>query len=195
MKKSLVFLLVGLLAFGFSNSKVSGQSTQSIGFSYFLNDFTTAERIRTTSLNTVVNNKSFAEMGEMNAGVAVNYFKSMGPKLNMGAYLGFSGVRYPMPGRNITNRGLLIEFSATLNKMMTTEDYYVQPYLTLGVGGHKFGSHYGAFIPAGLGLKLNIFSEANLFMSCNYRVPVTNETANYHFQHMIGLAAPLGKKK
>lgn len=186
---------MGLLAFGFSNSEVSGQGTRSIGFSYFLNDFTTAERIRTTSLNTVVNNKSFAEMGEMNAGVAVNYFKSMGPKLNMGAYLGFSGVRYPMRGRNITNRGLLVEFTATLNKMMTTEDYYVQPYLTLGVGGHKFGPHYGVFIPAGLGLKLNIFSEANLFITSNYRVPVTNETASYHFQHMIGIAAPLGKKK
>jgi hypothetical protein len=63
------------------------------------------------------------------------------------------------------------------------------------VGGHKYGPHFGAFLPAGLGLKLNVFNEANLFITTNYRVPVTNETANYHFQHMIGVAAPIGKKK
>ena len=118
MKKILFFSFICLLGIGSLNAQENGQATRSLGFSFFLNDFTTAQRIRTTSLNTVVNDKSFAEIGEMNAGVAVNYFKSMGSKLNMAASLGFSGIRYPMPGRNIANRGLLIEFSATMNMMM-----------------------------------------------------------------------------
>jgi hypothetical protein len=66
--------------------------------------------------------------------------------------------------------------------------------LVLGVGAHKFDVHYGAFIPAGLGLKLNVLGDASVVVSSTYRVPVTTETANYHFQHSIGIAAPLGKK-
>jgi len=194
MKK---FLL--LVAFASTVSFVQAQDNQkgaqTFGVSFYLNDFATASRIRTTSLNTVIAGKTFSRIGEMSAGLAVNYAKQIRPNTSFAASLGISGMRYPMTGRVINNSRSLLEFSAALNFMMTTDEYYVQPYLTLGVGGHRYGPHYGAFIPAGLGLKLNIFSEANLFITSNYRVPVTNETASYHFQHMIGVAAPLGKKK
>ncbi|MFM7511607.1 MAG: hypothetical protein ACKO33_07555 [Bacteroidota bacterium] len=194
MKK---FLL--LVAFASTVSFVQAQDNQkgaqTFGVSFYLNDFATASRIRTTSLNTVISEKTFSRIGEMSAGLAVNYAKQIRPNTSFAASLGISGMRYPMTGRVINNSRSLLEFSAALNFMMTTDEYYVQPYLTLGVGGHRYGPHYGAFIPAGLGLKLNIFSEANLFITSNYRVPVTNETASYHFQHMIGVAAPLGKKK
>lgn len=194
MKK---FLL--LVAFASTVSFVQAQDNQkgaqTFGVSFYLNDFATASRIRTTSLNTVIAEKTFSRIGEMSAGLAVNYAKQIRPNTSFAASLGISGMRYPMTGRVINNSRSLLEFSAALNFMMTTDEYYVQPYLTLGVGGHRYGPHYGAFIPAGVGLKLNIFSEANLFITSNYRVPVTNETASYHFQHMIGVAAPLGKKK
>ena len=194
MKK---FLL--LVAFASTVSFVQAQDNQkgaqTFGVSFYLNDFATASRIRTTSLNTVIAEKTFSRVVEMSAGLAVNYAKQIRPNTSFAASLGISGMRYPMTGRVINNSRSLLEFSAALNFMMTTDEYYVQPYLTLGVGGHRYGPHYGAFIPAGLGLKLNIFSDANLFITSNYRVPVTNETASYHFQHMIGVAAPLGKKK
>jgi hypothetical protein len=188
-----------LVAFASTLSYVQAQDTQkesqTLGVSFYFNDFATASRIRTTSLNTVIANKTFSPIGEMSAGLAVNYAKQMRAKTSFAASLGISGMRYPMKGRVINKSSSLLEFSAALNFLMTTDKYYVQPYLILGVGGHKYGPHYGVFLPAGLGLKLNIFSEANLFITSNYRVPVTNETASYHFQHMIGVAAPIGKKK
>jgi lipoprotein-anchoring transpeptidase ErfK/SrfK len=78
---------------------------------------------------------------------------------------------------------------------MTTEQYWVQPYIIAGVGAHKYRSYYGAFLPLGLGLKVNFFDEAYLFINSTYRVPVTTETANYHLQHSIGVAGALSKKK
>jgi hypothetical protein len=194
MKKFLLFV-----AFASTVSYLQAQDNQkgseTFGVSFYLNDFATASRIRTTSLNTVIADKKFSLIGEMSAGLSVNYSKQMRPNTTFAASLGLSSMRYPMTGRVITKNSSLVEFSAALNFMMNTDEYYVQPYLTLGVGGHKYGPHYGAFIPAGLGLKLNIFNEANIFITSNYRVPVTNETASYHFQHMIGVAAPIGKKK
>jgi len=196
MKKYLLLAISGTFLFATSTFAQDAKGLpKSFGVSFFLNDFATAARIRTTSLNTVVSEKSFSRVGEMSAGLAVNYFKQMQPRMSYAASLGLSGMRYPMPGRNITKSSMLVDFSATLNLMMTTDEYYVQPYLMLGVGGHKYGVHYGAYLPAGLGLKLNIFEDANVFVTSTYRVPVTTETANYHFQHAIGIAAPLGKKK
>jgi OmpA-OmpF porin, OOP family len=190
MKKFFNLIIAGFLLV----SVAQAQDSKSIGFSFFLNDFASAQRIRTTSLNTVINDKTFARMAEMNSGFAVNYYKQMRERMSFSAMLGVSGIRYPMPGRSITKNGSLMEFSATLNAMMTTDEYHVQPYLIMGVGMHKFGVHYGAFMPAGLGLKLNILGDASVVVTSTYRVPVTTETANYHFQHSIGIAAPLGKK-
>ena len=196
MKKYLLLVIAVVTIFATTTfGQETGAAPKSLGVSFFLNDFTTAAKIRSTSLNTVVNEKTFGQIGEMSAGLAVNYFKQLQPRLSYAASLGLSGMRYPMPGRNITKSSMLVDFSATLNMMMTTDEYYVQPYLVLGVGGHKYGVHYGAYLPAGLGLKLNIFEDANIFVTSTYRVPVTTETANYHFQHAIGVAAPLGKKK
>lgn len=196
MKKFLVLIITGCLLVPALHAQDGKDQPQSFGVSFFLNDFTTAANIRTTSLNTVLNQKTFGKIGEMSAGFAVNYFKQMRPRISSSAYLGVSSMRYPMPGRTITKGSMLVELSASLNLMMTTDEYYVQPYLMLGVGGHKFGPHYGVFLPAGLGVKFNIFEEANVFLTTSYRVPVSTETANYHFQHAIGVAAPLhGKKK
>lgn len=194
MKKFLYLIIAGCLLISSAQAQDSKPLAKSIGFSFFLNDFASAQRIRSTSLSQVINDKTFARMAEMNSGFAVNYYKQMRDRMSFNASLGISGLRYPMPGRNITKNGTLMEFSATINAMMTTSDYYVQPYLVLGVGAHKYGVHYGVFIPAGLGLKLNILGDASVVVTSTYRVPVTTETANYHFQHSIGIAAPLGKK-
>jgi opacity protein-like surface antigen len=174
MKKFLYLIIAGCLLISSAQAQDSKPLAKSIGFSFFLNDFASAQRIRSTSLSQVINDKTFARMAEMNSGFAVNYYKQMRDRMSFNA--------------------TLMEFSATINAMMTTSDYYVQPYLVLGVGAHKYGVHYGVFMPAGLGLKLNILGDASVVVTSTYRVPVTTETANYHFQHSIGIAAPLGKK-
>jgi len=78
---------------------------------------------------------------------------------------------------------------------MFSNQYWVSPYLQLGVGISKFQGYWGAFIPAGVGLQVNLFDEAFLLINSQYRVPVTENTANYHFFHSIGLAGIIGKKK
>ena len=166
-----------------------------IGISFFFNDFVTANRIRTTSLNTVLSDKTWASTKEMIPGLAFHYFKGITNHIDFAANLGGSFLRYPMPEKNFSDNSFLLEASATANLKLTTEQYWVQAYLVAGVGAHKYRSYYGAFIPLGLGFKINFYDEVYLFMNSTYRVPVTNETANYHFQHNFGVAAALRKKK
>jgi len=168
---------------------------KSIGVNFFFNDFVTPERIRTTSMNQVLADKRFARMREMTSGLAVTYMKGIRPHLDMSANLGGSFFRYPMPGKNFTNNSLLLEATASMNFKMTTEDYWVQPYLIAGVSAHKYRSYYGATLPLGMGLKVNLDNDAHIVVSSTYRVPVTTETSNYHLQHSIGVVSRLIKPK
>ena len=78
---------------------------------------------------------------------------------------------------------------------MTTEDFWVQPYLIAGLSAHKYRSYYGATLPLGMGFKVNLQDEAHIFVNSTYRVPITPETGNYHLQHSIGVVGSLLKKK
>jgi len=166
-----------------------------IGISFFLNDFISPERIRTTSLNKVLADKSMAKMSQMSPGLAFSYFKGLTNHVDFAGTLGGSYINYPMPGKTFAGENFLLEANATVNLKMTSEQYWVQPYIIAGVGAHKYRTYYGAFLPLGLGVKVNFFDEAHLFITTQYRVPVTQETANYHFQHGLGIAGVIGKKK
>lgn len=168
---------------------------KALGVSFFLNDFITPARIRSSSLSQVLSDKKFAKMREMSPGLALNYFKGISNHVDFAANLGGSFIRYPMPNKVFSNDRFLLEASATVNLKMTTEKYWVQPYIILGVGGHKYTKYYGAFMPLGLGMKVNFWDDVHFFLTSTYRVPVTTETANYHLQHSIGFAGALKKKE
>lgn len=136
---------------------------KSLGISFFLNDFTTASRIRTTSLSSVLSNKSVAKFNEMTPGLAVNYYKGIKRHLDLAVSLGGSFIKYPMPNKSFSSNNFLLEANASVNFKLTSEKYWFQPYLTAGIGGHKYLGYYGAFMPLGVGLKINLFDEAYLY--------------------------------
>jgi OmpA-OmpF porin, OOP family len=168
-----------------------------IGISFFLNDFATAGRIRTTSLSQVLVNKQWAKASQMSPGLAISYFKGLRKHVDFAGTLASSFVRYSFPNRlPFSNDKFLLEADASLNLKMVSEKYWFTPYLIAGVGGHIYGGKYfGAFIPLGLGLKFNFYDETHLFITSQYRVPVTTETSSYHFFNQFGIAGTIGKKK
>ncbi|HPN58700.1 MAG TPA: hypothetical protein PLU11_05990 [Chitinophagaceae bacterium] len=58
---------------------------KAIGVSFFVNDFITPDRIRTTSLSQVISAKRFAKIREMAPGLAVTYFKGLKPHIDIAA--------------------------------------------------------------------------------------------------------------
>ena len=166
-----------------------------LGIGFFLNDFTTASRIRSTSLNSVLRDKKWAKLSEMSPGISITYFKGIRKHLDIAASIAGSFEAYPMKDRTFSDQRFLLEATALANFKLTTEKYWVQPYFIAGIGAHKYSGYYGAFIPLGVGLKVNLFDEAHFFINSEYRLPVTTATASYHFQHSIGIAGIIGKKK
>jgi OOP family OmpA-OmpF porin len=165
-----------------------------IGISFFLKDYTTAELIRTQSLSAVLRNDKWTKMSQMDAGMAVTYFKGLGKHIDYAITLGGSFVRVPVNNQTNTNRNFLLEADAQMNLKMTSEKYWVQPYILAGIGGHTYRGTYGAFMPLGLGLKVNFFDDLHLFITGQYRVPVTKHNYAHHFHNSLGFAMPLSKK-
>ena len=168
-----------------------------IGVSFILNDYTTAERIRSSSLSSVLNNKQWAKVKDMSPGIAISYFKGLRKHIDFAGTLAGSFVNYTLPDHAPSSTDkFLLEGDVSLNFKMVSEKYWVQPYLIAGVGAQMYGgSYFGAFIPTGLGLKLNLFDDAHVFVTTQYRIPVTKESVEYHFFNQFGIAGRIGKKK
>ena len=197
MKKFLAVLLALYLIVPASVGQDDEIRPAAIGVSFILNDFTTADRIRTGSLSRVLANKQVAKFKEMSPGIAINYFTGLRKHVDFAGTLAGSFVNYPLLNRPAsTGDRFLLEADASVNLKMVSEKYWVQPYLIAGLGAQMYGgTYFGAFIPTGLGIKFNLFDEAHLFFNSQYRIPVTKETVNYHFFNQFGIAGRIGNKK
>ncbi len=192
-------ILAACLALSFLSTNIQAQDNEirppALGISFFLNDFQTPQKIRTTSLSRVVRDKSWAHISEMTPGMSVNYFKGLHKHIDFAGNLEGSFLRYPFESRPERSSHLLLAANATFNFKMTSEKYILQPYLIAGIGGSEFNTYWGAYIPLGVGLKVNLMDETHIFITSQYRVPVTKDNASYHFNNAIGVAAALWKKK
>lgn len=197
MKKVLAsaFLLFLLFHTSFAQDRTQLRP-RALGVSFIMNDFTTAQRIRSSSFESVVGDKRWAKFREMSPGIALTYFKGLQKHIDFAGTVAGSFTDYPFPNRPALGQdALLLEIDASAQFKMFPENYWFTPYLSVGVGASKFKDWYGAFIPAGAGLKVNLFNEASLFVQTQYRIPVHAENANYHFMYSLGISGIVGKKR
>ena len=166
---------------------------QAIGVSFFLNDFVSPSRIRSTSLTSVIAKEQMAKFKDMAPGIAVTYFKGLKQHIDFSGTLAGSFVNIPLEGKTVEGDKFLLEADAAVDLKMFSEKYIFTPYIHLGVGASKYGNSFGAFVPVGGGFKVNIFDEASVFLLSQYRVPLIRETNGYHLMHSIGISGRIGK--
>src|SRR6187397_2075943 len=193
-------LIVSLLAAVIIAPVVKGQDDEirshEIGVSFNLVDFKTAQLIRSTSLNAVIRDKQFADVGEMSPGIGLHYFKGIKKYIDFAGSINASNTYQPLPGKQDDGyERLLLQVEANAQFKMVSDKFWFQPFLSAGFGAQKYYVYYGAYIPLGVGLNINFFNEGRLFINSTYRVPITTGTTNYHFMHAFGIAGRLTKKK
>ena len=194
MKKLLfIFISLGFLATSFGQD-ASYKKGHALGVSFFFNDFKTASEIRSNGLASVLKEGNFFKTSRMNPGLAVDYFSGLSNHVDFVATLGGSFLDYPnsniVPGSN----NFLLESTAGVNLKLLSDQYWVTPFMDVRVGASNYQKYFGAFIPVGIGLQVNIVDEAFLLIHSQYRIPVTENTS-YHFYHSVGIAGNISKKK
>jgi OmpA-OmpF porin, OOP family len=195
MKKLLLLLIFNsLLASVFAQENLYKKGN-AVGIGFFLNDFQTAADIRSMGIVSIFKDHDFFKSSRMNPGIAINYLSGLSNHVDFIATLGGSFVAYPI--QNVAAFGknnLLLETTASVNLKLLTDEYWVVPFIDFGVGASKYKKYFGAFMPAGVGLQVNIEDAAYLIINSQYRIPVT-QNASYHFYHSIGIAGNISREK
>jgi OmpA-OmpF porin, OOP family len=194
MKKILLaFFAVSLFISSFGQDDF--KKRPAIGVHFILNDFKTAASIRNTSLSNVLRTKEYKQTKNMAAGMALSYMQGLSNNIDFDGGVSASFLDYPVPGKPLTTQNnLLLEATAAANVKLTSDKYWISPYISAGVGASKYKGYYSAFIPAGLGLQINLYDDAFILLNSQYRIPVT-ENAAYHLYHSFGIAGNIGKPR
>jgi OOP family OmpA-OmpF porin len=194
MKKILLSLLsisLVLSSFGQNDYK----KRPAIAVHFIMNDFKTAAELRSAGIANVLKSKGYRKTANMTAGLGLSYIQGLSEKIDFAATLSGSFLDYPVPNKPLTGTNeFLLEGVATANLKLLSDKYWVSPFLTAGLGASKYKGYYGAILPVGVGLQINLFDEAFILVNSQYRVPIT-ENAAYHIYHSIGVAGNIGKKK
>ncbi|MGN6435722.1 MAG: OmpA family protein [Agriterribacter sp.] len=166
------------------------------GFAFTFHDFQTAQDLKNTSLNQVLKDKQWYKTGRMSPGLALSYFQGLTDHLDFMARLGGTFTDYPVPDKpQGGNDKLLAELDANINAKLLSDKYWVSPYLTAGIGGSQWNGYWGAYVPLGLGIQVNLLDHAYINLNAQYRVAVTDATTANHLFYSFGVAGSLFEKK
>lgn len=190
MKKiyALLLLLICLHSENFAQTVLG----KSLSINFISNDFVTAQRIRSSSLSSVLRERRVQKFSEMQHGFALTYARGVTPHTDIAVTLGGTFGRVPLKDRTFTSDNFFLEADASGNFKMLSGPATLNPYLIAGIGASKYTNIFGAFIPLGGGMKLNVFNEALLNVQLQYRIPVTPDANAHHFQVSFGVGGILG---
>lgn len=121
--------------------------------------------------------------------------------IDLSGKISFANLQYPgsRPDSNYINteyynaaqrnERIMLEFDARFNyNIIPKEDYLLSPYLFTGITGAYHDVYFGANIPVGLGVNVNIAKDKDLYLNLEsaYKIAATDNDQN-HLQHSIGL--------
>lgn len=194
-KKKNIFYFLLIVYCLMSNVCLAQKKSGTLGLHFFYNDLPTAYQIKTTSLKNVLNNNLWTKMHNMQDGLAITYRKGLTKKIDWLGAAEFSYIDYlSQSGIYNGSNEFLFATQVTAVAKMFEDKKPVVPYLTAGIGGSVYDGKFGAYIPAGLGIQLNIFSATFLYTDFQYRTALSNQVSN-HFNYSVGIASTLKTKK
>lgn len=194
---ALLFVCIAVGANAQNENKTSAYKKRpTFALNVVLNDFKTAEQIRSFSLSSVLNNNKWAKVSEMGMGVGLQYLKGLSNHFDFSTRLDVSVSDYKYRNDNqMLKDKFLVEWDASVRGKFLDDRYLITPYVSAGVGASMFQNRFGAFVPLGGGLQFSLGQgDAFIFTDVQYRVPVTN-WVNYHLNYSIGVGGALTEKK
>ena len=193
MKKTTLAFLAVILFLNI-NAQNNLIRNPSVAIHFFFDDFQTATDLRAQGLANVLRDKQWSKIDRLKPGIGLSYIQGLSNHVDLAITGSGSFVDYPIPEIGTSgNDNFLLEVAATANLKLLTDNYIVNPFLTIGAGVSKYKGYYGAFIPIGVGLQFNILKDAFIIVNSQYRAKAT-ENVNYHLYHSFGIGGTVFEK-
>ncbi len=194
-KLTLILALSLLATSGFSQkSKRQGADREKgplFGLHYNMADYVAPLGIKDPSTG-----KVYQKMRDMDKGFSLSYMKGINPHIDWAVKVNVMFRDYSAYNSGQTQKtdiGAELEPSIMLRAF--DDRALMNPYLTVGIGGGLYTDEFGAYVPAGIGLQVNLNSQTYLFVQGAYRWTLTKDIFGDNLQYSIGFAQNIGKEK
>lgn len=180
----------------FSQTQYPNKKVGALGVHFTLHDFKSGTILKNEGLSELLIDGQYKKVGDMGPGLALSFTKGLTDNLDYMARFGIGFVSYPLPNKPLVRTGskALTEADISLNFKLTSDRYWVSPFLSAGLGASQWSGYWGAYSPMGVGLQVNMWNETFAFIQAQYRLPLTSNTNNHLF-YSIGFAGTILKKK
>lgn len=192
-KLTLILVLTLLATSGFSQKKMSNGSKKGtlLGLHYNMADYNAPIGIKDPSTG-----KTYSKMRDMDKGFSVSYWKGLKSKIDFSVKL--SGMFGDYAARNsgqTQKTEIGIELEPSLNFRPFDDGALMNPFLTVGIGGGYYTDKFAGYVPAGLGLQVNLNNNTYIMLQGQYRWTLKKSVMGDNLFYSVGLAQNIGKEK
>ena len=188
------FAIVGIASAQTMNSKFSAaKKGDLIGIHFNALDIKTPVTLKNSA-----GTRSFTRIDDMDFGFSVSYWKGLTNTIDFSTRGGLIFHDYAAEDRHDLNSGsqqIGVELEPTLNFRPYGDNALLAPFITAGVGGGYYTGKWGAYIPAGLGIQLNLQSTTYVFVQTQYRFALTKDVLKDNLFYSLGIAQNVSKQK
>lgn len=86
---------------------------------------------------------------------------------------------------------ILGELEAALHLRMFSDDHLFNPFISAGIGAGTYSESIVPYVPAGLGLQVNLFNDVYVMAQANYRFSLDEAKLDHNMQYSLGVAVPI----
>jgi OmpA-OmpF porin, OOP family len=159
-----------------------------IGLHFNLVDFKAPIGIKNPSSGDV-----YSSIKEMDEGVSLSYWRGLTSKIDVAVKANAMFYRI-IEGLN-DNSQIAVELEPTLNIRPFKDAAKVVPFLTAGVGVGLYNKKVGAYVPAGVGVQVNLQSLSYIFLQAQYKFTLTDKAIADNLFYSIGVAQSIGRNR
>ncbi len=136
--------------------------------------------------------RTFTRIEEMDFGFGISYWKGITKTIDFSAKTNLMFHNYSTDDRNDLssndNVPIGVELEPTLNFRPYGDNALIAPFLTAGVGAGYYMKEFGAYVPVGAGVQLNLRSQTYVFVQTQYRFSLTKDIIKDNLFYSVGFA-------
>lgn len=195
MKIYFTFIL-SACCFLFSNAQApSPVKNPTIGLHFFYNDFTTAQRINANSIGYVLKNDQWNHPNNMEGGFGIDYFQGLTKNIDLIGTFNSSWVNYLLPDNTLFgSTHFLLDLNAGAHIKLLSDKHVFSPFLVVKANYSSYKNISGFSLLPGAGLQINLFKEAFILATFEYRAALSKSISNQLY-YSIGIATKIANRK
>jgi len=183
---SLIILFTNIFAQK-SKTATAAKKGQLVGVNFILADYKGPAGIKDPSTG-----KGYSSVRDMSKGVSISYWRGLTSTIDFSAKIDALFHNYNLISYGLSDKTEYgVELEPTINVRPFADNAKLAPFVTTGVGVGDYTGHFGAYIPAGVGLQLNCSNTTYFFVQAQYRFTLTKKVFGDNLLYSFGITEHL----